>query len=225
MVFSDAELSEVEQVSDVGEILAFPAKQKIRLVPQPKGTSPNKGHKATGRTREHLEASEVELLLEAAKQQERNGWRNYCLILTMYRHALRVGEAADLRWTDINFGDGRIFVRRSKGSNDSTHFLEGDEIRALKRLQRESPSSPYIFLASGGSPLATSAIASMIKRIGKAVLPFPVHSHMLRHSCGHYLAMKGTDTRTIQDYLGHVCIRHTVRYTALSPSKFRGLWS
>lgn len=225
MVEADTRVSKVEQAAEVGEVLAFPVKREMRLVKPLKGTSPNKGHQATGRTREHLEPSEVELLLSEAKRRGRNAWRNYCLILMMYRHGLRVGEAADLRWSDINFADGRILVRRLKGSRDSTHFLEGDEIRALKRLQRESPSSPYVFVAADGAPLATTAIASMVKRTGRGVLPFPVHAHMLRHSCGHYLAMKGVDTRTIQDYLGHVCIRHTVRYTALSPSKFRGLWS
>jgi type 1 fimbriae regulatory protein FimB len=35
----------------------------------------------------------------------------------------------------------------------------------------------------------------------------------------------GVDTRTIQAYLGHKDIRHTCRYTALSPLGFKGLWS
>jgi len=48
---------------------------------------------------------------------------------------------------------------------------------------------------------------------------------MLRHACGYYLANKGINTRTIQDYLGHISIAHTVRYTELSSHKFRGLWS
>ena len=56
-------------------------------------------------------------------------------------------------------------------------------------------------------------------------IEFPVHPHMLRHVCGYYLANKGIDTRTIQDYLGHVSITHTVRYTELSLHKFKGLWS
>jgi hypothetical protein len=38
------------------------------------------------------------------------------------------------------------------------------------------------------------------------------------------LANNGTDTRTIQVYLGHKDIRHTVRYTELSPVRFKGLW-
>jgi hypothetical protein len=48
--------------------------------------------------------------------------------------------------------------------------------------------------------------------------------HMLRHVCGYKLANQGVDTRTLQDYLGHRNIQHTVRYTKLSESKFKNLW-
>jgi site-specific recombinase XerD len=47
-------------------------------------------------------------------------------------------------------------------------------------------------------------------------LPFLVHPHQLRHACGYALANKGTDTRTLQAYLGHKNIQHTVRYTELA---------
>ena len=51
-----------------------------------------------------------------------------------------------------------------------------------------------------------------------------VHPHTLRHSCGFYLADKGTDLRTMQDYLGHRDPRHTVHYTRVSGRRFEGLW-
>ena len=62
-------------------------------------------------------------------------------------------------------------------------------------------------------------------RAGKyARIPFPVHPHTLRHACGYKLANDGHDTRAIQHYLGHRNITHTVRYTELSPDRFRGFW-
>ena len=62
----------------------------------------------------------------------------------------------------------------------------------------------------------------MVKRAGKkADLPFQVHAHKLRHSTGYKLANDGADTRSIQSYLGHRDIRHTVRYTELSAKPFR----
>jgi site-specific recombinase XerD len=69
-------------------------------------------------------------------------------------------------------------------------------------------------------------VNKLVERAGRlAEFEFPVHPHMLRHACGYFLANKGIDTRTIQDYLGRVSIMHTVRYTELSPQKFKGLWS
>lgn len=220
-----AQAPKVEQ-TDMGELLAFPSRPHLAPVKTATktGTSPNKGHKATGRSREHLTTGEVEQLLEKAKKTGRNTHRNYTLILMIYRHGLRVAEASELKWSDINFEEGTVFVSRKKKSKASTHPLQGDEMRALRKLQRESPQSPYMFVNSDGSPLAATAIASMVKRLGEGLFGFPVHVHMLRHACGYYLANKGIDTRTIQDYLGHRNIQHTVRYTELSPHKFKGMW-
>ena len=83
-----------------------------------------------------------------------------------------------------------------------------------------------MFVTERGGPLTRSTVNKMIERAGReSDIPFPVHPHMLRHACGYYLANKGIDTRTIQDYLGHVSITHTVRYTELAPHKFKGLWT
>jgi type 1 fimbriae regulatory protein FimB/type 1 fimbriae regulatory protein FimE len=57
-----------------------------------------------------------------------------------------------------------------------------------------------------------------------ARMPFPVHPHMLRHACGYKLANDGQDTHALQHYLGHKNIQHTVRYTELSPARFKSFW-
>jgi site-specific recombinase XerD len=46
----------------------------------------------------------------------------------------------------------------------------------------------------------------------------------LRHGCGFALANAGHDTRALQAWLGHKNIQHTVRYTELSPHRFRDFW-
>ena len=65
----------------------------------------------------------------------------------------------------------------------------------------------------------------MVARAGVAAdFKFAVHPHMLRHACGFALANKGHDTRALQAYLGHKNIQHTVRYTELSPDRFKDFW-
>ena len=65
----------------------------------------------------------------------------------------------------------------------------------------------------------------MIERAGKiAKLSFKTHPHMLRHAGGHALANRGHDTRALRAYLGHRNIQHAVRYTELSPTRFKNFW-
>jgi len=187
---------------------------------------PGRSKNTDVRSREYLSLDEVEALMKAAGSTGRHSHRDRTLILTMFRHGLRVSEAVDLKWDQIDFNAGSIHVNRLKSGKPATHYLEGDEMRALRRLRRECPKSPFVFLTERGGPLTRSTVSKLISRAGhNAEIAFPVHPHMLRHACGYYLANKGIDTRTIQDYLGHVSITHTVRYTELSPNKFKGLWT
>ena len=76
-----------------------------------------------------------------------------------------------------------------------------------------------------GAPFSVAGLQKMVERAGtEAKMPFKVHPHMLRHATGFALANKGTDTRTLQAYLGHRSIQSTVRYTELAPGRFKNLW-
>ena len=146
------------------------------------------------------------------------------MLLIGFRHGLRVSELCDLQWTQVEFETATLHVRRAKGGMTSTHPLLGDELRALRALKREA-KSPFIFVTERGTPFTTAGFASLIERAGiEAKIGFKVHPHMLRHTTGYVLANKGTDTRTLQAYLGHRSIQSTVRYTELAPSRFKNLW-
>ena len=88
------------------------------------------------RTREYLTDAEVARLTEAAKGN-RYGHRDATMILLAYRHGFRAAELVDLRWDQIDFQRATLAVRRAKRGSPSTHPLQGDEMRALRRLQRE----------------------------------------------------------------------------------------
>ena len=204
---------------------------KVVALKQPKrtrkstvsGTVPNRKANDELRTRSHLTEKEVEKLLKVAKQG-RYGQRDYLMILMAFRHGLRVSELCDLQWTDIDFKPGTLHVRRLKGSKDSTHYLEGDESRPLKALQKAS-ETPYVFTSERGGPMSAAGFRKQLSRWGeKAKLGFPINTHMLRHACGYALANRGMDTRSLQAYLGHASITHTVRYTEMSPTRFKGIW-
>jgi integrase len=186
---------------------------------------PTRKPNAELRTREYLTDAEVEQLTDIAKGN-RHGHRDATMILMAYRHGFRASELVDLRWDQIDFAAASLHVRRVKRGSPSTHPIVGDELRALRRLQREqAPKSPFVFTSERGSPLTTAGFARLVERAGKAAgLGFKAHPHMLRHACGFALANKGHDTRALQAYLGHKNIQHTVRYTELSPDRFKDFW-
>ena len=205
-----AEVVQLRQLSKMGKLVNVPP----RRVKNPER-----------RSREYLTATEVEALMESARQVGRHGHRDMTLIMLAYRHGLRVAELVALRWEQVDLKQGLLHVNRLKHGTAGTHPLRGPELRALRKLQRDYLETPYVFVSERKAPLTTSAVRKIVARAGESAgLRFPVHPHMLRHATGFYLANQGQDTRAIQDYLGHKNIQHTVRYTQLAPDRFKGFW-
>ena len=130
-----------------------------------------------------------------------------------------------LRWEQVDPAHGQLHVSRAKSGIPSVHPLTGTELRALRRLQREQEFGRYVFMSERGARMSPVGFRRMVTRLGEAAkMPFSLHPHMLRHACGYKLANQGVDTRSLQHYLGHKNIQHTVRYTELSPDRFRDFW-
>jgi len=203
-------------------VLQFPIKQAPITVNR---KVPLRRKNTEYRSREYLTEQEVEQLIDAAGKVGRHGHRDSTLILLSYRHGLRVTELVSLRWEQVDLKQGMLHVNRLKHGNPSVHPIRGPELRALRRLQRDYAMMPYVFSSERKAPLTSDAIRKILGRAGReAKLPFTVHPHMLRHACGYKLAQAGQDTRAIQHYLGHKNIQHTVRYTQLSPDRFKDFW-
>jgi integrase len=204
------------------------AKANLKLVTPTtvkRTVAPRRLPNAKLRTREYLTDAEVERLMDAAKGN-RYGHRDATMVLVGYRHGLRAAELVDLRWEQVDFKTATLHVRRVKKGTPSTHPIPGEELRALRRLQREQqPKASFLFTSERGAPFTTAGFARMVERAGAAAkFGFKAHPHMLRHACGYALANKGHDTRALQAYLGHKNIQHTVRYTELSPTRFKDFW-
>lgn len=186
---------------------------------------PRRVPNASVRSREYLTPDEVKMLMTAARKIGRHGHRDATLILLAYRHGLRVSELVALRWDQIDLKRGTVHVTRAKNGSDAVHPLRGLELRALRRLQRDYPVSPYLLTTERRGPLTSATVRKIIARAGReAGIAFPTHPHMLRHACGFKLANDGQDTRSIQAYLGHKNITHTTRYTELASDRFNSFW-
>lgn len=196
-----------------------------RQPPKSAKSPPRRRPNTEERLREHLTSQEVQQLYQAARSVGRHGHRDALMILMMFRHALRVSEAVQLRWEQVDLRQGLLHVKRVKQGLPATHPLRGTELRALRQLQREYIQTPYLFISERLAPLSVRTAHHIVARAGRgAEMPFTVHPHMLRHATGFYLANQGHDTRAIQAYLGHANIHNTTRYTALSAKRFQDFW-
>jgi hypothetical protein len=67
-------------------------------------------------------------------------------------------------------------LQRLKGSTNSVHYLERDEVNGLKLLHRQQQANgtkaAYVFINERGQPFGRMGIGRMIERAGE---PLPCH--------------------------------------------------
>lgn len=187
------------------------------------GGPPRRRKNAAVRAREYLTEQEIERLRKHASL------RDSTMILLAYRHGLRVSELVRLEWKHVVSLDheprASLQVERLKGSLDGTHPLEPDEVKALRRLQKECQGSVYLFPARDGGMLSAAGFRKQLARIAEAagLGALKVHPHMLRHSAGHALVSE-MPLGMLADYLGHAQIQNTRIYSRADGERFRGIW-
>jgi hypothetical protein len=83
----------------------------------------------------------------------------------------------------VDFKTAFLHIRRAKNGTPATHPLSGREMRELRRHQRESAQSPFVFVSERGAPLSAPGFSRMIERAAVAAdLGIKAHAHMLRHA-------------------------------------------
>jgi integrase len=82
--------------------------------------------------RDYLRPHEANAVIVAAGRVGRQRLRDEVMLRLMYRHGLRASEAKHTKWTDFDLASGSgpktFHVRRLKGSIDSVHTLDRDEV-------------------------------------------------------------------------------------------------
>lgn len=161
-----------------------------------------------------LDASECARLVNATETDFRPMVRAGLLT------GLRYGELTALRVADVNDGSGTLNVRTSK-SGKPRHVVLTDEARVLLvNACRGKDSSALVFTRPDGGAWGKSHQARRLISASKAAHIEPaVTFHILRHTHGSLLAMRGVPMRVIADQLGHADTRMTERhYAHLAPS-------
>jgi integrase len=159
------------------------------------------------------------------------GHRLYAVYHLIALRGLRRGEAAGLRWCDVDLDgktavisqqlqqyDGHLVVCPPKTPHSiRTIALDHTTVAALRahrdRQHAEAASfgpgyqaSGYVFTGLNGDPMAPDRLTRTFTALAaQAGLP-PVRLHDLRHGAATLALAAGVDLRTVQDQLGHCSI-------------------
>lgn len=151
--------------------------------------------------REALTEEELKRLLEEAR---RRGFYHYALVALCGLCGLRVSEALELRWGDIDFEGGYITVRAGKGAKGRRVPAPRQLLDHLK-FYRGRPEARVI-----GRTYSWAWQAA--REMGERALGKPVPPHVLRHTYATLLLKRGVDVRTVQEVLGHASLATTAAY-------------
>lgn len=135
------------------------------------------------------------------------------LFLLLYGGGLRISEACQLKWTEVNLLQKSLRIH-GKGNKERIVILPDMVIEELKEYKSHLQVESFVF---GEQPLNTRVGFEWIRQTGiKAGLIKHLHPHALRHSYATHLLTSGANLRVIQTLLGHESLVATEKYTHLS---------
>ena len=146
-----------------------------------------------------------------------NNLKHQCIIGMLYSAGLRRGELINLRIADIDMHRKQVFVRAGKGKKDRATLLSERMINALNTYLAEYKPNYWLFEGHTREQYSGTSVGQVVKKAAiKAGLSKTITPHVLRHSFATHLMDKGTDTRYIQELLGHASLNTTAIYAHVS---------
>ncbi|MNL38041.1 Tyrosine recombinase XerD [compost metagenome] len=159
-----------------------------------------------------LSVDEALAVLKSFDEAKESLLKEKTLFLLLYGGGLRVSEACELQWSQVQMSQ-RVLRVIGKGSKERVVSLPPLAMDALKEWQKQTPFAKYVF---GEKALNSRTAYEMVRQSGiRAGLLKPLHPHALRHSFATHLLTSGANLRTLQELLGHESLTATEKYTHL----------
>jgi integrase/recombinase XerD len=127
---------------------------------------------------------------------------------------MRVSELANLNLDDVDMSSGSILIRHGKGGKERVVRIGATAQKALWRYVTifRRGNTDRLFLNRSGSPLDTTGIKLMIRRLGKKAGVLGVHVYRLRHTFAISYLRNGGDIFSLKYLLGHPSLNMVQRY-------------
>lgn len=163
------------------------------------------------REREFLTLRELGQLIDAALAHPRTGLRDAALISLIHDQALRVGEAVEVKWRQLDLEKGLIRLADQNGVVEE-RSLEKETQRLLRELRNTSAHQGFVFVGNGKRQISSRTAREVIAKAGKRSLPYDVHPDMLVHTRGVELASRNIPIPDIARFLRHSSLKAAKRY-------------
>ena len=162
-----------------------------------------------------ISKSQMEQIFEDLKKSKQTNAGLYILILKLiYLSGLRISEALNLKWSDINHQDNSIYVY-GKGSKERKVFIINDYLIQLKNLEK---NHQYVFTINK-KKISTRSVNKFLQNCyDNSLIKNKLSSHIFRHSFATTMLENNADIRHIQKLLGHSSISTTEIYTKVAKS-------
>lgn len=172
---------------------------------------------------DYLTVKEVDKLFGSISEDDPYELRDKAIFELLYSGGLRISEAIELLYDDVDFGDQFIRVM-GKGSRERIVPMGKEAGRLLKKYIRHSRNdilgireSEYFFISKKGSKLNRKSVWRLLKNyVSRTQIVKNITPHTLRHSFATHLLENGADLRAVQELLGHMDISTTQVYTHLA---------
>ena len=132
----------------------------------------------------------------------------------IYLSGLRISEALNLKWSDINHQDNSIYIY-GKGSKERKVYIIKDFLELLKNLGKKNQ---FVFALNNKKISARSVNKFLENCYNDSIIKDKLSSHVFRHSFATTMLENNADIRHIQKLLGHSSISTTEIYTKVAKS-------
>jgi site-specific recombinase XerD len=171
-----------------------------------------------------ISSEEVNRLLWAARNSEKNSSRTHTILQVLYSTGARVSELCDMDIGDIDFAEGSIRVR-GKGDKERIVLLTVPAMNAIIEYLQFRPAEGPLFLNRRGQRLSPLTVQRTVREAAqRAGVTSKVTPHALRHSFATHMLERGADVRVLQELLGHSNLSTTQIYTHVSLAHERAVF-
>lgn len=164
---------------------------------------------------------EIDALLAAPDQKTWTGRRDHAFLLLAIQTGLRLSEMINLRWRDIELGNGAHVRCHGKGRKERCTPLTKQAVVVMKTWFREQNGKPeeIVFLTIRGTQLSSDGVQYLVAKniknahmICSSLKKKRVTPHVLRHTTAMELLQAGVDRSLIALWLGHESVETTQIY-------------